>query len=167
VFALVPDILEHCNRGFALYRNPARKLDPVLRELAQTRVGWTKASQFVFSQHCKSCRQLGMSEEKIAGIKAWGVSDQFSRLERAVLAWTDAIVSEHGRADDAVFAVLKENLTDGQILDLTYITAMYTMHATLSRALRLEYDDRDEPVQEIAAPSGAERRDIGADLAGE
>jgi len=65
-----------------------------------------------------------------------------------------------------VFAVLKENLTDGQILDLTYITAMYTMHATLSRALRLEYDDRDEPVQEIAAPGGAESRDIGADLAG-
>src|SRR5882672_2585551 len=32
-----------------------------------------------------------------------------------------------------------------QILDLTYITAMYAMHATLSRALRLEYDDRDEP----------------------
>jgi hypothetical protein len=41
------------------------------------------------------------------------------------------------------------------------------MHATLSRALRLEYDDRDEPVQEIAAPSGSESRDIGADLAGE
>jgi alkylhydroperoxidase family enzyme len=108
-----------------------------------------------------------MSEEKIAGIKAWGVCDQFDRLERAVLAWTDAIVSEHGRADDAVFAVLKENLTDAQILDLTYVTAMYTMHATVSRALRLEYDDRDEPVQEIAAPSGAESRDIGADLAGE
>ena len=33
-FALVPDVLEHANRGFALYRNPKRKLDPVLRELA-------------------------------------------------------------------------------------------------------------------------------------
>jgi alkylhydroperoxidase family enzyme len=58
VFALVPDVLEHCNRGFALYRSPRRKLDPVLRELAQTRVGYAKASQFVFSQHCKSLRGL-------------------------------------------------------------------------------------------------------------
>jgi alkylhydroperoxidase family enzyme len=139
----------------------------VLRELGQTRAGWLSGSQFVFSQHCKSCRKLGLSEEKIAGIKAWGVSDQFDRLERAVLAWTDAIVVDRGRADDAVFAVLKENLTDEQILDLTYIIAMYTMHATLSRALRLEYDDRDEPVREIAAPAGSESRDIGADLAGE
>ena len=166
-FANSPEVFHHAVAGFALYQKSGERLDPVLRELGQTRAGWLSGSQFVFSQHCKSCRQLGMSEEKIAGIKAWGVCDQFDRLERAVLAWTDAIVSEHGRADDAVFAVLKENLTDAQILDLTYVTAMYTMHATLSRALRLEYDDRDEPVQEIAAPSGAESRDIGADLAGE
>ncbi len=165
-FANSPEVFRHAVAGFALYQQSGERLDPVLRELGQTRAGWLSGSQFVFSQHCKSCRQLGMPEDKIAGIKAWGVSDQFSRLERAVLAWTDAIVSEHGRADDAVFAVLKENLTDAQILDLTYITAMYTMHATLSRALRLEYDDRDEPVQEIAAPGGAESRDIGADLAG-
>jgi len=166
-FANSPEVFHHAVAGFSLYQKSGGRLDPVLRELGQTRAGWLSGSQFVFSQHCKSCRKLGMSEEKIASIKAWGVSDQFDRLERAVLAWTDAIVSEHGRADDAVFAVLKENLTDEQILDLTYITAMYTMHATLSRALRLEYDDRDEPVREIAAPAGSESRDIGADLAGE
>ena len=61
VFALVPDILDHANRGFALYRNPKRKLAPVLRELGQTRAGYGKASQFVFSQHCKSLRGLGVS----------------------------------------------------------------------------------------------------------
>ena len=73
VFANVPDVLEHCNRGFALYRSPDRKLDPVLRELAQTRVGYTKASQFVFSQHCKSLRGLKVSEERIAAIPHWQV----------------------------------------------------------------------------------------------
>jgi len=29
------------------------------------------------------------------------------------------------------------------------------MHATMSRALRLEYDDVDERIVEIAAPAGA------------
>ncbi len=32
---------------------------------------------------------------------------------------------------------------------------MYDMHATICRALRLEYDDVDERVTEIAAPEGA------------
>jgi alkylhydroperoxidase family enzyme len=56
VFALVPDVLRHAVRGFALYGNPRRVLPPDLRELGQTRAGWTIGSQFVFSQHCKSCR---------------------------------------------------------------------------------------------------------------
>ncbi|MGH6970240.1 MAG: carboxymuconolactone decarboxylase family protein, partial [Caulobacteraceae bacterium] len=51
VFANSPDVFEHAVRGFALYRDPQRKIDPVLRELGQTRVGWAKGSQFVFSQH--------------------------------------------------------------------------------------------------------------------
>jgi hypothetical protein len=35
------------------------------------------------------------------------------------------------------------------------------------RALRLEFDDRPEPVVEVAAPEGYGNRDISADLAGE
>jgi alkylhydroperoxidase family enzyme len=47
---------------------------------------------------------------------------------------------------------LREGLDDEQILLLTYVTCLYEMHATISRALRLEYDDRDEPVTEVPAP---------------
>jgi alkylhydroperoxidase family enzyme len=165
VFALSPDVFRHAVAGFSVYIKSADRLDPVLRELGQTRAGWMAGSTFVFSQHCKSCRRLGMSEQKIADIAAWGVSDQFSKLERAVLAYTDSLVADNGRVADAVFEVLKEHLTDSQILDLTYITALYAMHATMSRALRLEYDDRVDPVQEIAAPEGYDS-DFGADVVG-
>jgi alkylhydroperoxidase family enzyme len=149
VFALVPDVLEHCNRGFALYRSPKRKLDPLLRELAQTRVGYVKASQFVFSQHCKSMRTAGFDDEQIAAIPSWSTATCFSDAERAVLAYADALVLDGGRVPDALFATLRTHLSDEEILELTYITAMYDMHAVMSRALRLEYDDRPEPMVEI------------------
>lgn len=164
VFALVPDVLEHANRGFALYRNPDRKLDPVLRELAQTRVGWDKASQFVFSQHCKSLRGLGVSEEKIAAVPHWQVADCFDAKERAVLAYADCLALQAGRTPEPVFAALKAFLSDEEILELTYITCLYDMHAVMSRALRTEFDDRDDPIVEVAAPkdfSGADFLDIG------
>ena len=155
VFALVPDCLKHAIEGFQFYRDPARKLDPRLRELGQTRAGYSRGSQFVYSQHCKSCRSVGLSQEKIEAIPHWGVSDCFSELERAVLAYTDALVLEGGRVPDAVFELLKAQLSDEEILELTYITAMYEMHAVMSRALRLEYDDVDERIVEIAAPAGS------------
>lgn len=164
VFALVPDVLQHAVRGFGLYRSPDRRLDSVLRELGQSRAGWARGSQFVWSQHCKACRALGMDDAKIAAIAYWPVADCFSPIERTVLAYTDALVLQGGRVHDELFAALRSHLSDEEILELTYITLMYDMHATICRALRLEYDDRDDPVVEVAAPAGAEGRDIGADI---
>jgi len=164
VFALVPDVMEHAVSGFGLYQSPNRSLDPHLRELGQTRAGWARGSQFVFSQHCKSCRALGMSEEKISSIPAWQVADCFSSEERAVLAYTDDLVLNGGRVPDETFAALRAFLSDEQILELTYITALYEMHATMCRALRVEFDDRDDPIVEVAAPEGAEARDVGSDI---
>jgi len=152
VFALVPEIFDHCVGGFAIYQNPGRLLDPQLRELGQTRVGWACGSQFVFSQHCKSCRTAGISEEKIAAIRSWQVADCYSPVERAVLAYTDALALDHGRVPDGVFAALRAELSDEQILELTYITSLYLMHAVMSRALRTEFDDQDDPCVEIPAP---------------
>ncbi|WP_084418556.1 carboxymuconolactone decarboxylase family protein [Henriciella litoralis] len=152
VFNIVPDAFEHTTKGFQFYRSEARKLDPKLRELGQTRAGYTVGSQFVFSQHCKASRDVGLSEEQIAAIPSWGVADCFSQLERAVLAYTDALVLEHGRVPDGVFKTLKGGLSDEEILELTYVTSTYMMHAVMSRALRLEYDDVDDRVVEIAAP---------------
>ena len=160
VFALVPDILEHANRGFALYRSPDRKLDLVLRELAQTRVGWAKGSQFVFSQHCKSLRGLGVSEDRIAAVPHWQVADCYSQDERAVLAYADCLALQGGRTPEPVFAALKAFLSDEQILELTYIACLYDMHAVMSRALRTEWDDRDDPIVEVAAPEDFNGRDF-------
>ncbi|HWI42951.1 MAG TPA: carboxymuconolactone decarboxylase family protein [Nocardioides sp.] len=163
VFALVPDVLEHAVQGFGLYRSPKRLLDPVLRELGQTRAGWARGSQFVFSQHCKSLRALGVPESKIAAVPGWQVSAEFSAVERAVLAYTDALVHDGGRVSDEVFAALKEALSDEEVLELTYITALYEMHAVMSRALRTEFDDRPEPIVEVPAPdAGAMAYDVGA-----
>jgi alkylhydroperoxidase family enzyme len=164
VFANSPDVMEHACRGFALYASPGRKIGPKLRELGQTRAGYLVGSQFVFSQHCKSCRAIGFSEEKIEALKSWQVSDLFSPKERALLAYTDALVLAHGRVSDGVFDALREHLDDESIMEFTYITMMYSMHAVISRALRLEYDDRDDPIVEIAAPDDYAPENLGQQI---
>ena len=152
VFALAPDILQHAVDGFAVYRHPDRKIDPVLRELGQTRAGWARGSQFVFSQHCKSLRGLGVSEEKIAAVPYWTVSDVFEDKERAVLAYADCLSQAGGRVPDQIFAKLRTFWNDEQIFEFTYITCLYDMHAVMARALKLEYDNRQDPIVEVAAP---------------
>ena len=160
VFALSPDIFQHAVDGFAVYRNPARTIDPVLRELGQTRAGWVKGSQFVFSQHCKSLRGLGVSEEKIAAVPYWTVADCYDDQERTVLAYADCLAGASGRVPTEVFDKLKTFWNDEQIFEFTYITCLYDMHAVINRALRMEYDNRDDPIVEIAAPEGFKASDF-------
>lgn len=164
VFALVPDVFEHAVRGFALYRSSKRRLDPKLRELGMLRAGFARGSQFVFSQHCKQGRSVGLREEQIQSVPAWSTADCYSPAERAVLAYTDALVYDGGRVPDGVFAALKAALSDEEILELTYITATYELHATICRALRLEYDDVDERIVEVKAADDRANYDVMADI---
>ena len=51
-----------------------------------------------------------------------------------------------------MFDELHRHLTDEEILEFTYITGLYFMHAVMTKALRLEWDDRDDPIVELPSP---------------
>ncbi|XOV85642.1 MAG: carboxymuconolactone decarboxylase family protein [bacterium] len=159
VFAQVPDCLHHMVQGFQFYRGENRQLPARLRELGQARAGFARGSQFVFSQHCKALRAAGFSEEQISAIPHWSATDLFTGVERAVLAYTDDLVLQGGRVADGTFELLRSHLNEVQIIELTYITCTYELHATMTRALRLEFDNVEERIVEVAVPEG-EKRDM-------
>lgn len=163
VFALVPYIFEHATKHFGMFGMFADKsvsqLDGVIRELGIMRAGYTQGSQFVFSQHCKAARRFGISDEKIAAIPYWEVSPIFDEKERAVLAWTDALILQGGRASDELFEALHSHLSDEDILELTYHVMGYNLHAVCCKALRLEYDDVPERIREVPVPAAGEIAD--------
>jgi alkylhydroperoxidase family enzyme len=165
VFAQSPAALRHAVRGFRLYREEV-SIRADHRELGQIRAGWVVGSQFVFSQHCKACRSAGLSEEKIAAIPSWQTADCFDQTERLLLAYTDCLAGQQGRVPEQLFTALRQVFSDQEILEFTYTTTMYVMHAIMSRALRLEFDDRDDPVVEVKATDGSDTLDIGAATSG-
>lgn len=164
VFALAPHILDHAVQGFEIFGflsgDNKAKLDGGLREIALVRAGYLVGSQFVFSQHCKAARSVGVADDKIAAVPSWPASDLFSALERAVLGYTDALILDRGRTGDDLFAALKAGLSDEEILELSYFVCTYQLHATLCRALRLEFDDVDERVVEVPMPEGADINEV-------
>jgi alkylhydroperoxidase family enzyme len=168
VMALVPDVLRYFQAGSAMYKSDRRVLTSYFRELAILRAGFARGSRFVYSQHCKGARAAGLPEAKIGAIPAWSSSDAFDQKERAVLAYVDEIVLADGRVQDATFSRLQQHFQDEAILELTYVVGLYLTYATITRALRLEYDDVDERVTEVPAPKGgAEKVDILSAISGD
>ena len=92
-----------------------------------------------------------MSNEQVYSVKHWQVAECFDDQQRTVLAYVDYLMSERGRVPEAVFDKLKGHLSDQSIIELTYVTCSYIGFAVLTRALRLEFDDRDDPVVEVVA----------------
>jgi AhpD family alkylhydroperoxidase len=162
VLALAPHILEHFVLCSRMYLGPKMRLSPSLRELGQIRAGWLNGCQFVYSQHCKMGRNAGLSEAQVEAVKEWQVADCFNLPERAVLAYVDYLISQRGRVPDGVFANLKTHLSEPEIVELTYVTCCYDGYSVLTRALRLEFDDREDPIVEVPAPESYE----GADFMG-
>ena len=156
VVALVPYVFEHATRQFGMFGmftdESVSRLDARVRELGILRTGYAQASQFVFSQHSKAARAFGLSKEQVSAIRHWQVADCFDARDRAVLAWTDALVLEGGRAADELFAALHEHLSDEDILELSYHVLSYNLHAVMCKALRLEFDDVDERIREVPIP---------------
>jgi alkylhydroperoxidase family enzyme len=162
VYAHSPDIMEHATRGFAMMRGSSWAVSGEVRELGRLRAGWLIGSQFVYSQHCKAGRSVGLSDEKIDAVPHWSTATCYDDRERTFLAFTDALVAQQGRVPDALGAALRACATDTEILEFAYSTMTYALHATICRGLRLEFDDVDDRIVEVPAPDGFEMGDVNA-----
>jgi alkylhydroperoxidase family enzyme len=99
-------------------------------------------------------RRLGVEEVKIDSLTNWSSTDCFTQQERVLLGYVDDLVLGGGRVSDERFTQLRSVFSDVEILELTYVTCTYIMSATMSLALRLEFDDRPDPVVEVTSGSG-------------
>ncbi len=89
-----------------------------------------------------------------------GPSPTPSTTRSAVLAYADCLTAGDGRTPLEVIDKLKTFWSDEEIFEFTYITTLYAMHAVITRALRMEYDNRPEAIVEVAAPKGFEAQDF-------
>ncbi|HVA77919.1 MAG TPA: carboxymuconolactone decarboxylase family protein [Candidatus Binataceae bacterium] len=154
-FALVPDLLFQARNSLMALMQPGRKLPAKLRELAILRTGIVGDSRFEYSQHLKVARMVGVAADKLAAIKSWALSDQFTPAERAVMQVTDEIVGRN-LVEDESFAALKLHLDDAQIMELFYVIGLWRMHGMIVRALHLEFDtDTTARMKEVPAPAAA------------
>ena len=140
--------------GYQLVRTLEKglSLDPELKLLILVQSSLLNGCSFCADLHQAQAARSKLGLGRFEALRDYETSDRFSERERAVLAYTDCLVLDGGRVPDGTFEALASFLSHEEILELSYITLTYDLHATLCRALRLEYDDVDERITEIPAP---------------
>lgn len=104
------------------------KLDARLRELSILRIATLCNSHYEWYQHEKMAREVGVSEEKIAGVKGGPGSGCFDDLERLVLKYTDEVTLQV-KSTDETFHALAERLDHRELVELTLTIGFYNMVA--------------------------------------
>ena len=80
----------------------------------------------------------GASQEKIAALKVFRVSDLFSPAEKAALELTEAMTQTPASVTDAIFDALRPHFTEPELVELTATIAMENYRARFNRAFDVE-----------------------------
>ena len=126
----------HTFTGHALF---ATTLSPRQRELIVLRVAAARSCDYEWAQHEVIGRDAGLSDDDIQRVAVDPTSDQWSALERALIAATDELISGARIADDT-WTTLRAALDDQQLMDLIFTVGAYDVLAMAMLSFDLELD---------------------------
>jgi 4-carboxymuconolactone decarboxylase len=120
-------------------------IDDRTREIVIIRVAILNAVEYVISQHVpKLALESGLTLEQCEALRDWRPSEAFSEIERAVLAYTDAMTRDV-RVPDAIFADVARFYDERRIVELTVLVGAYNMHTRVLRALDIDPEAYHQP----------------------
>lgn len=95
-------------------------LDAKMMELVKLRASQINGCAFCVDMHSSDARKKREDERRLHGVTVWRETPFFSAKERAALAWTEAVtLVAESHVPDEVYAELKENFTEKEMVDLT------------------------------------------------
>ena len=113
-----------------------------LRELVILRIAVLNRAPYEFEAHVPHAHGAGLAEAKIDGTKVGATSSTYNELERAVLAYTDAM-TRHVEVSDALFETVAQHFDVKTLIELTAAIAAYNMVSRFLVALRIGMERPD------------------------
>jgi AhpD family alkylhydroperoxidase len=97
--------------------------DKQLLELVKLRASQINGCAFCVQFHVLEAERLGVDIDKLSLVVVWREAPQFSKRERAALAWTEALTQLTGGVGDEVYAEASAEFSKQQLAYLTSAVA--------------------------------------------
>jgi AhpD family alkylhydroperoxidase len=113
------------------------ELDTGLKELAQLSVASQIGCSWCIDFGYYVSRTNGMDAAKLEQVVGWRSSAVYTPLERKVLEYAEAMTATPPTVTDEMVAGLREDLDDGQLVELTEIISVENLRSRTNSALGL------------------------------
>ncbi|MDZ4278931.1 MAG: carboxymuconolactone decarboxylase family protein [Dehalococcoidia bacterium] len=125
------------------------ELDPRLRELAVLRLFQVTRCAYGFAHHVRIGRDVGITDDEIAGLGYYADTDRFSELDKLVLQYADAVTTLDENASSLARELLG-HISERALVELTFCIANWNLMAHLLEPLEVEL----EPAAREFLPDG-------------
>ena len=115
------------------------KLSGKYRELAILLVAIINGAEYERAGHVPHAKKEGITDAQIDALADWQNSNLFNEVERAVLAYTEAMTKEV-HVSDAVFAAVVKHFAQREMTELTATIAAYNLVSRFLEALQIDHD---------------------------
>ena len=133
--SLRPEILQVLGQmGEGVY--PGGILDRPLKEKVILKASILNGCQFCADSHRAVMRMIGIPEPQIEELEA---PANLSQREELALQYTQAMMQDSNRIDDALFARLKQVFSDEEIVELSFLIGYINLLNLFNNALQVSY----------------------------
>lgn len=143
--------------GYALQRGGAGGLlDGRTKELAVLKTSMLNACDFCTAHNKSLGGAVGLTADEIDALSGdYESSDALTDRDKAVVHWAEAVTLNQGRRDMVGFERLKTYFNDDEIVELTWVAALFNMINRVTDSLWMDVEEEDlegirKPVTEAA-----------------
>jgi AhpD family alkylhydroperoxidase len=95
------------------------------REVARMRIAQLNACDACATFRAPSVLEAGVADEMYAHVDEWATWPGYSDRQRLAIEYAERFAADHRAIDDELFARLRANFDDHEVLDLTLCCAVF------------------------------------------
>jgi AhpD family alkylhydroperoxidase len=126
-------------------------LDKQLLELLKIRASQINGCAFCVQYHILQAEALGVPMDKLNLVVVWREAPQFSKRERAALAWTEALTALGSGVSDEIYAEASAEFSEKELAYLTSAVAVINVWNRYGVAYRWTPPARQKAASAVAS----------------
>lgn len=107
------------------------------RELTILLVAIINGAEYERTAHVPYAKQEGLSDEQVESLYAWKTATCYTEVDRAVLAYTEAM-TQNVHVTDSTFAAVSKHFDQREMTELTALVAAYNLVSRFLEALAID-----------------------------
>ncbi|WP_136658182.1 carboxymuconolactone decarboxylase family protein [Nitratireductor sp. XY-223] len=125
---------------------PGTRISGRVKELVVIKTSHVNGCDYCYAHNTALGAAAGITHDEVIEMSSDDYLDSktLSDAEKAAIRWAEAMTRNTAGRDDALFAELKEHFSDGEIIEISMVCAMFNMINRLTDSLGVPIEEQAE-----------------------